>query len=236
MRASLSPFVSPPRPSISLGKVNFEAGNQLVIVGGEGDGLATRTLDLLQARRRCAAAPAAFPTARARFSAALPTPSLPPSLLLSLQFHFHAPAEHAVAGRHADLEAHLVHREAATGRLAVLGVLFQAGDGARPNPCLAAALASAPASPSAPAAPLPRPLSPKGLLPPPGARYVHYRGSLTTPPCTEGVDWFVFTRPAAVPGAQVLAFLRYAGAGATLSLNARPLQPIGRRELEAGAL
>ena len=42
------------------------------------------------------------------------------------QFHFHSPSEHTVAGKHTDMEAHLVHRDAA-GTLAVIGVLLQKG-------------------------------------------------------------------------------------------------------------
>jgi carbonic anhydrase len=60
--------------------------------------------------------------------------------------------------------------------------------------------------------------------------FVNYRGSLTTPPCTEGVDWVVFSDPVPVAGNDVLDFLEFAGNG-TPGFNARPLQPLNDREM-----
>jgi hypothetical protein len=88
-----------------------------------------------------------------------------------------------------------------------MAVLLEAADasagGARANPCLAAALAAAPAAPGSDAR-VRGALDPGQLLPPPGAArqaFVAYRGSLTTPPCSEGVDWLVWTTPQQVRGA-----------------------------------
>lgn len=70
-----------------------------------------------------------------------------------------------------------------------------------PNPCLAAALAAAPTVPGADAA-IEGAIDLQQLLPPDGPvrqQYVTYRGSLTTPPCSEGVDWLVWTTPQQVP-------------------------------------
>lgn len=79
-------------------------------------------------------------------------------------------------------------------------------------------------------------VNPKSLLPPDNGRghrpYIHYNGSLTTPPCTEGVDWFVLTEPMKVSDRQVLSFMTFVGKGNTLGFNARPLQPLEGRALE----
>ena len=83
-----------------------------------------------------------------------------------LQFHFHAPSEHSLGGRHAAMEAHLVHRNLATGAFTVVAVLMEPGSTWLPNPCLAIALLSAPAVVGV-AAPLCAPISLRSLLPRP---------------------------------------------------------------------
>ena len=74
-------------------------------------------------------------------------------------------------------------QDASSGKLAVVAVLFDAGG--KPNEALALALEAAPRKPGMPAAVAPRPVPVPALAPPAGARYEHYVGSLTTPPCTE---------------------------------------------------
>ena len=96
-----------------------------------------------------------------------------------IQFHFHTPSEHVVAGRHMAMEAHLVHKNLQTGGLAVLGVLIEGAEGLAPNSAIAEAMRSAPAAPGA-ETPLQRPISLRSLLPNPrtsdGMRpYVNYR-------------------------------------------------------------
>ena len=131
-----------------------------------------------------------------------------------VQFHFHAPSEHTVAGRRFPMELHLVHRSA-DGRLAVIGILIREG---RENAALGRLLALAPAKGSEEEADV----SPADLLPASRASY-RYRGSLTTPPCTEGVRWIVLRDPIELSGQQILAFThRYFG-------NNRPTQPLNGR-------
>eukprot|EP00798_Chlamydomonas_sp_ICE-L_P025992 gene25992-11682_t len=151
-----------------------------------------------------------------------------------IQYHFHTPSEHAIDGKQAAMEAHLVHRNKNTGGLAVVAVLIQPG-GPQPNPCLELGLEEAPTEGGVqqastktvnPAMLLPRATS-QGTQP-----YVHYTGSLTTPPCSEGVDWFVLTTPIKVPDKQVLDFMRFAGNGKGYVRNSRPLQPINGREID----
>ncbi|MEW5316588.1 MAG: hypothetical protein WDW38_007954 [Sanguina aurantia] len=151
-----------------------------------------------------------------------------------LQFHFHTPSEHAINGRRFPMEAHLVHKDKATGGLAVLGVLIQPG-GVIQNPALQAALESASQTPLERTT-AKRQVTASALLPKRGAGqhrpFVRYAGSLTTPPCSESVDWFLYTEPISVPDSQVIAFLRFVGGGKSYATNARPLQPLNGRQVE----
>ncbi len=118
------------------------------------------------------------------------------------QFHFHAPSEHTVNGVAFPMELHIVHKDAG-GNLAVVGVLIQAGDA---NPAFNAVWAQVPAAKGATVA-LAAPLAPETLLP--AVRdYYTYTGSLTTPPCTEGVRWLLMTQPVTMSTEQIATFTR----------------------------
>ncbi len=130
-----------------------------------------------------------------------------------LQFHFHAPSEHAFDGRREALEAHFVHRNAA-GELAVFGVMLQEGVA---NDTLAPLWAAMPESAGSPTPIEGLVFNPKALLPT-DERFTHYDGSLTTPPCSEGVRWFVFREFGTVGAEQVGRFLN------VVHENSRPLQ------------
>lgn len=131
-----------------------------------------------------------------------------------LQFHFHAPSEHAIAGARAPMEAHFVHRNAA-GTLVVVGVTIRQGGH---NPALAPIIAATPPEAGSSAATAGATIDPSALLPPDAGAYFHYSGSLTTPPCSERVRWFVLTKPVRASRDQIAAFGRVFGP------NARPLQ------------
>ncbi len=134
------------------------------------------------------------------------------------QFHLHHPGEHTVEGAGFPLELHLVHADS-KGALAVVGVFLREGES---NRALAPVWRELPEDEAPPRAA--GVLNPRGLLP--GSRTTwRYRGSLTTPPCSEGVSWFVMTEPVAVSREQVEAFRRIVGR------NARPPQPRNGREL-----
>lgn len=117
-----------------------------------------------------------------------------------LQFHFHAHSEHSVDGVHLPLELHLVHRGPG-GALAAVGVLLDLGEPNAPLAPVFDAMATATREPAL----LPVDLDPAQLLPPSRQGWA-YAGSLTTPPCTEGVSWHVMSTALQVSPEQLDAF------------------------------
>lgn len=116
------------------------------------------------------------------------------------QFHFHTPSEHRVGSRGYDMELHLVHASA-DGKSAVIGVFLKRG---RDSGALASIFAQLPNELNAPI-PLDAPFDPKRFLPKSREHY-HYLGSLTTPPCSEGVQWIVMSQPATVSDEDMAQF------------------------------
>ncbi len=139
-----------------------------------------------------------------------------------LQFHFHHGSEHTVDGNQLPLEMHLVHRSDG-GSLAVVGVLFEEGPA---NDTLAPVWSHLPPEPAASHV-VASGLDLASLLPTTRTMW-RYRGSLTTPPCTEGVNWIVLTEPLTMAPDQIAAF------GAIYPNNFRPVQPLGERVLDCG--
>ncbi|KAL0021096.1 hypothetical protein WJX79_005356 [Trebouxia sp. C0005] len=120
--------------------------------------------------------------------------------------------------------------------LAVVAVLLEEGP-SPPNPALQFALSLAPEASHEQQTADQQPMQLESLLPQQQANghrpYIHYVGSLTTPPCSEDVQWFVFADTVAVPGSQVHQFQQYADkANPGLRANARPLQPINNRTVD----
>ena len=134
-----------------------------------------------------------------------------------LQFHFHSPSEHHIQGESFPLEAHLVHRNAKS-ELAVVAILFRYG---APNPSLAAIQASA-VSEIGKIVQLDIALEDLGKVSA-QEKYYRYSGSLTTPPCTEGVRWYVLEATRSVSREQVSAFVDLIGE------DARGPQPLNAR-------
>ena len=133
------------------------------------------------------------------------------------QFHFHAPSENRIAGKQYPLEAHLVHADT-DGNLAVVAVMFDSGTA---NRVLAKLWPSMPAKDAK--AQLPPGTNAASLLPS-NRDYYRFNGSLTTPPCSEGVWWLVMKHSASVSKAQVDAFAKTIGFA-----NNRPLQAVNAR-------
>jgi carbonic anhydrase len=130
-----------------------------------------------------------------------------------VQVHFHTPSEHAISGKRYPLEAHFVHADA-ENKLAVVGVFFEIGE---PNVELAKIISAAPhhAEPTRRYAGVQ--VNPLGLLPAKLDAY-NYMGSLTTPPCTEEVNWHVVKQVMTASAEQIEAM------HAILGDNARPIQ------------
>lgn len=116
------------------------------------------------------------------------------------QFHFHAASEHTVAGTRFPMELHLVHK-ARDKELAVIGIFIDEG---RENPTLAKVWANLPPK-NATATPAGVAVD-AGLLLPGNTAVWRYTGSLTTPPCTEGVIWFVMAQAITASRAQIEVF------------------------------
>lgn len=136
-----------------------------------------------------------------------------------LQFHFHAPSEHAVDGERFSAEMHLVHRSEA-GEYAVVGVLIREG---KANPAYSHVLEYLPAE-GEPEREIVEQVEPASLLPESRTTW-RYDGSLTTPPCTEGVHWVIMTGPVELSAAQLAPLIDKLGG------NSRPVQPLNARTL-----
>jgi carbonic anhydrase len=134
-----------------------------------------------------------------------------------VQFHFHHPSEHLIAGKSFAMEAHFVHANAA-GPLAVVGALMTPG---RTNAAFKKIVSTMPQT-EGPAVKADAGIDPNGLLPSTRS-YYRYSGSLTTPPCSETVDWLLLTDPILVAEADVASF------GKLFPMNARPVQKANRR-------
>jgi carbonic anhydrase len=138
-----------------------------------------------------------------------------------VEFHFHHPAEDLVEGKLSDMVIDLVHKNAA-GELAIIAVRLDEG---RVNGSLAALWPSLPQTPGATAT-LQDNFNPLGLLP--GDRsYWTYIGSITVPPCTEGVRWLSMQTPTELSQDQLATFARL------YPDNARPIQATHGRKIQA---
>ncbi|KAG2489797.1 hypothetical protein HYH03_011746 [Edaphochlamys debaryana] len=172
------------------------------------------------------------------------------------QFHFHAVSEHLVSGKYYPLEMHIVHKitnglpACAAGCFSVTGILFELHNG-DDNPLLEAIWAAMPERagvinylPEGAEIPL-------GDLLPKTRDYVAYEGSLTTPPCTEGLLWHVFTKVQKISRRQWNMYRRAVGlkectstaeantttaaAAASHSHSRRMLGEVARRQLDTPA-
>ncbi|MFQ5578860.1 MAG: carbonic anhydrase family protein [Anaerolineae bacterium] len=135
-----------------------------------------------------------------------------------LQFHFHALSEHTVGGNYADMEMHLVH-QSADGNYAVVGVLLNRG---AENAAFTPVWDNLPAEEAEAETIAGATVNAADLLPA-EQTYYRYNGSFTTPPCTEGVKWFLMSNPVELSDAQVSAFEQI------FDHNYRPVQPFNAR-------
>src|SRR5277367_2077380 len=138
-----------------------------------------------------------------------------------VQFHFHEPSEERIDGHRYSMVAHLVHKNA-KGELAVVAVLIHKGP---ENAFLKPVFDNFPPSGTPQTAAAGGTLNLADFLPAKHGYYT-FEGSLTTPPCSENVRWFVLKTPVDASSAQIAQFSkRYAH-------NARPTQPLNDRVIE----
>lgn len=138
------------------------------------------------------------------------------------QFHVHSPAEEKIEGRSFAASIHLVHLTD-KGEAAVIGLLAEPGP---ENPVIAKLIDQMPLEDEK-TAEIEGDVDLTDLVPS-GAEAFRYKGSLTTPPCTEGITWTVFRKPITMSQEQLEAFTD-AHPG-----NARPVQPLNGREILSG--
>lgn len=137
-----------------------------------------------------------------------------------VQMHFHKPSEHQFNGKNFEMEGHLVHKND-EGKLAVLGFLIKAGN---ENKVLAEMWSKLPSEKTEADITLENSVDLDALLPKEKKSF-RYSGSLTTPPCSEGVKWIVMEQPIEMSKEQIAAF------GTIFPNNSRPVQPLNEREV-----
>lgn len=138
-----------------------------------------------------------------------------------VQFHFHHPSEEKVAGKQYGMVAHLVHKDS-DGHLAVVAVLLDVGK--KSSQLLDTLWTNAPTKAGTEKS-VAVTVNAAELLPAQRGYYT-FPGSLTTPPCSEGVTWFVLKEPVAVSNVQVGKFARL------YPNNARPIQQVAGRSVQ----
>jgi carbonic anhydrase len=134
-----------------------------------------------------------------------------------LQLHFHTPSEHYVDGAPYPMEGHFVHK-AEDGTLAVIGVMMKVGQA---NPIVQGMWDNITMSHDENVVESVTWSAPDFM--PESKAYYHYQGSLTTPPCSEGVQWYVLQDPVEISQDQLKAFQKL------YAMNARPIQDMHGR-------
>lgn len=136
------------------------------------------------------------------------------------QLHFHSPSEHTVNGEAYPLEMHLVHQETGTGDLAVIGIFIEEGSG---NNFLTEVFSRIPSEEKVQEQ-TDLTLNLSNFIPPEQTYYT-YLGSLTTPPCTVGVDWILFDEPIQASTEEIAQFAQ------PYDNTARPVQQLQNRRV-----
>lgn len=136
------------------------------------------------------------------------------------QFHFHHQSEHTVNGKASPMELHLVHEDPLTKNITVLGIMLEEG---ADNPFIQAVWENIPTTKKNEVTTAVT-LNLADILPA-DTRYYTYTGSLTTPPCSQGLQWILFKESIKLSRDQIDAFARL------YENNARPIQPTNNRQV-----
>jgi len=140
-----------------------------------------------------------------------------------VQFHFHRPSEEKIDGKASDMVVHLVHKDGA-GELAVVAVLIHGGHA---NPLIEMLWNHLPEEKGKEQVVGDTLIDATALLPADRAYYT-FTGSLTTPPCSEDVTWFVLRDPVQFSKQEIARFAKI------YPMNARPVQPLNGRMVLTG--
>ncbi len=135
-----------------------------------------------------------------------------------IQFHFHTPSEHQVNGNHYDMEVHLVHKTS-DHLYVVVGIFMTKG---KHNPHIQKIWDRIPTEANKEVSYEDEHFNVVNLLPS-TKEYFHYSGSLTTPPCSETVSWFVLEHPIELSNEQIQFFKKF------IEHNSRPTQKLHHR-------
>ena len=139
-----------------------------------------------------------------------------------VEFHFHKPSEEKIDGKGHDMVAHLVH-QGPGGKLAVIAVLLDTG---KENRLIKTLWDNLPKEKGKENVVDAIKINAVDLLPQDKGYYT-FAGSLTTPPCSEEVTWFVLKMPVQVSADEITRFAR------SYPMNARPIQPLNGRDIQA---
>jgi carbonic anhydrase len=139
-----------------------------------------------------------------------------------VQFHFHKPSEEKISGKGHDMEAHLVHRSK-DGKVAVLAVLLDEG---KESALIKTLWANLPQTKDKENVVDAVKINALELIPRDKGYYA-FAGSLTTPPCSEDVKWFVLKTPMQISADEIARFAK------SYPMNARPVQELNARDIQA---
>ena len=137
-----------------------------------------------------------------------------------VEFHFHKPSETKINGKGQEMDVQLVHKDK-DGKLAIVAVFLDQG---KENPLIKTLWSSLPETKEKEMVLPDVKINAFGLLPQ-NKEYYTFKGSLTTPPCTENVTWYVLKVPSQISPEQVARF------GKIYPMNARPVQPLNDRDI-----
>jgi carbonic anhydrase len=140
-----------------------------------------------------------------------------------MQFHFHHKSEHTVNGSAYDMEMHIVHQDTVTSNLVVVGIFLKEGD---TNTFLEKIWSAIPSEVNKEVVSTERIDLVNAV--PSDLKYYTYTGSLTTPPCSQGIDWVVLKEPMEISTEQIEKF------SSIHENNARPTQPLNNRQVVEG--
>jgi len=137
-----------------------------------------------------------------------------------VEFEFHKPSEFKVSGNGQEMAVHLVHRDK-DGKLAIVAIFLDQG---KENPTIKTLWNNLPQAKGKENVVASAEVSAVGLLPQ-NKDYYTFKGSLTAPPCTENVTWYVLKTPVQISAEEIARFARY------YPTNARPVQPVNDRDI-----